>query len=246
MALIVMKAGIVRSRARCDKRQAHIHVINPWYITLRTLNLTDRGGSASIIETQLLTETHISNTLERNDLPMRKHGCPAIIDIEASGFGSYSYPIEIGVVKGNGERYCALIRPEKDWQHWCVKAEAIHGISRQKIETAGRCPRDICIELNQFMGNSTVYSDAWAHDSPWLNRLFFAARINPRFHLSPIELITSEAQLMEWDEAKRRLERQLDIRRHRASCDAYLIQQTYLYTRNLVDSFPPLARRSGL
>lgn len=177
---------------------------------------------------------------------MRKHPSPAIIDIEASGFGSYSYPIEIGVVKGNGERYCALIRPEEEWSHWCENAEAVHGISRQRIEVAGRSPRDICRELNEFLGNATAYSDAWTHDSPWLNRLFYAARINPCFHLSPIELITTEAQLMEWDEAKHRLERQLDIRRHRASCDAYLIQQTYLYTRNLVDSYTPLARRSGL
>lgn len=185
-------------------------------------------------------------TIIEESQDMRKHGCPAILDIEASGFGSYSYPIEIGVVKGNGERYCALIRPEKDWNHWCLKAQAVHGIPRQKIEVSGRAARDICRELNEFLGNSTVYSDAWTHDSPWLNRLFFAGRTNPRFHLSPIELITTEQQLMEWDEAKRRLERQLDIRRHRASCDAYLIQQTYLYTRNLVDTHSPLARRSGL
>lgn len=177
---------------------------------------------------------------------MRKHGCPTIIDIEASGFGSHSYPIEIGVAKSNGERYCALIRPERDWHHWCSSAQSVHGISRDLIESAGRCPRDVCSELNYLLDGTTAYSDAWAHDSPWLNRLFFAARITPRFHLSPIELIATEAQLMAWDEAKRRLAQQLDIRRHRASCDAYLIQQTYLYTRNLVDAHPALARRTGL
>lgn len=177
---------------------------------------------------------------------MRRSGCPTIIDIEASGFGSHSYPIEIGVVKGNGDRYCALIRPQPDWDHWCNKAQAVHGMSRQLLESRGRCPEEVCAELNHFLGGITAYSDAWTHDSPWLNRLFFAARINPSFHLSPIELIASEAQLLAWDESKRRLTRQLDIKRHRASCDAYLIQQTYLYTRNLVDTYPALARRTGL
>ena len=36
---------------------------------------------------------------------MRHNPCPTIIDIEASGFGSRSYPIEIGAIKANGERY---------------------------------------------------------------------------------------------------------------------------------------------
>jgi hypothetical protein len=177
---------------------------------------------------------------------MHRRGCPTIIAIEASGFGSYSYPIEIGVAKGSGERYCALIRPQPEWEHWCSKAQAVHGISRQLVEARGRCPQEICNELNHFLGDITAYSDAWTHDSAWLNRLFFAARINPRFHLSPIEIIATEAQLLTWDDAKQRLAKQLDIKRHRASGDAYLIQQTYLYTRNLVETYPALARRTGL
>lgn len=177
---------------------------------------------------------------------MRRLPTPTIIDIEASGFGSHSYPIEIGVVKTNGERYCALIQPLPEWQHWSEGAQAVHGISRQLIETCGRKPRDICLELNQFLGDITAYSDAWTHDSPWLNRLFFAARINPCFHLSPIELIATEAQLMLWDQTKKRLEKHLDIKRHRASGDAYLIQQTFLEARRLIDTQPIPARRFGL
>ena len=34
---------------------------------------------------------------------------PDIIDIEASGFGPDSYPIEIGVALSSGEKYCSLI-----------------------------------------------------------------------------------------------------------------------------------------
>lgn len=177
---------------------------------------------------------------------MRKPPHPTIIDIEASGFGSYSYPIEIGVVKTNGDRYCALIQPVPEWDHWNDSAQLIHGISRQLIESRGRKPRDICLELNQFLGNITTYSDAWTHDSPWLNRLFFAARINPSFHLSPIEMIVTEAQLLVWDHTKKQLEKRLDIKRHRASCDAYLIQQTFLESRRLISTQPVMARRVGL
>lgn len=165
---------------------------------------------------------------------MRKPACPTIIDIEASGFGSYSYPIEVGVVKFNGERYCALIKPEPDWDHWCDKAEAVHGISRDLLNRNGRNPREVCSELNEFLQDSMAFSDAWIHDNPWLTRLFFAARTNRSFHLSPIEYIATEEQLMLWDKTKKRLEQELTIERHRASGDAYLIQQTYIETRRLI------------
>lgn len=165
---------------------------------------------------------------------MRKPACPTIIDIEASGFGSYSYPIEIGVVTMTGERYCALIRPQDDWTHWCERAQQIHGISRDMLQEKGKHPHQICAELNHLLNDTTCYSDAWTHDSPWLNRLFFAARTYPSFHLSPIEIIATEAQLLCWDETKHKLQTQLLIKRHRASGDAYLIQQTYLKTRQLV------------
>ena len=176
---------------------------------------------------------------------MRRPTIPTIIDIEASGFGSRSYPIEIGVVKTNGDRYCALIEPAPEWDHWSESAQAVHGISRRLIESRGRNAHEICLELNDFLGTSTAYSDAWTHDSPWLNRLFFAGRVNPSFHLSPIEIIATEDQLLLWDHTKKLLEKRLDIRRHRASGDAYLIQQTFVETRRQLDSHPPKVRRVG-
>ena len=112
---------------------------------------------------------------------MRKLPNPTIIDIEASGFGSRSYPIEIGVAKTNGDRYCALIAPQPEWDHWSDSAQAVHGITRKLIESRGRNPRDICHELNVFLGEITAYSDAWTHDSPWLNRLFLPHASPPAF-----------------------------------------------------------------
>ena len=39
---------------------------------------------------------------------------PTILDIEASGFGRGSYPIEIGFSAGDGVLFCGLIVPEHD------------------------------------------------------------------------------------------------------------------------------------
>lgn len=173
---------------------------------------------------------------------MRKPDYPLIIDIEASGFGAHSYPIEIGAVNASGERYCALIKPEPEWEHWCGQAQTIHGISRELLLTRGKSPTQVCHELNGFIQDETTYSDAWVHDSPWLNRLFYTARVHPLFHLSPIELIVTETQLTLWDATKAHLEQTLGIRRHRASSDAYLIQQTYIATRRMLAQAPsPLA-----
>jgi len=48
----------------------------------------------------------------------------AILDVEASGFGAGSYPIEVGYVFGDGRSYCTLIRPVSSWTHWDAKAKA--------------------------------------------------------------------------------------------------------------------------
>ncbi|MDE0926942.1 MAG: hypothetical protein OR997_07780 [Methylophilaceae bacterium] len=43
---------------------------------------------------------------------------PSVIDIETSGFGAGSYPIEVGYVTHQGKRWCSLITLCDDWQHW--------------------------------------------------------------------------------------------------------------------------------
>lgn len=162
---------------------------------------------------------------------MKRSISPNIVDIEASGFGPNSYPLEVGVVLGNGERYCSLIKPEDDWIHWSKDAEAIHGISRSTIEQRGRKAKEVCQELNAFLGSSHVFSDAWSHDQHWLQTLFASAKISPRFKLRAIEHILKEEQLNIWDATKKAVARRLGTRRHRASSDALLIQQTFIDSR---------------
>ena len=43
---------------------------------------------------------------------------PIIIDVEGSGFGGLSHPIEIGVALADDTKYCALIMLAADWTHW--------------------------------------------------------------------------------------------------------------------------------
>jgi DNA polymerase III epsilon subunit-like protein len=161
---------------------------------------------------------------------VQKRWLPSIVDIEASGFGAASYPIEIGIVRYDGAKWCKLIRPYDAWMHWDEKAEALHGITREMLHTRGLEPAKVCQELNHFLGNTVVYSDGWVVDNPWLIKLFSAAQIDMTFTCRAMEYILNETQMCLWHEVKDDLSEQCDTKRHRASTDAFLIQQTFIKT----------------
>lgn len=52
------------------------------------------------------------------------------LDIEASGLGSGSFPVEIAWVSEGGAEESHLIRPAPGWTQWSRRAEALHGITR--------------------------------------------------------------------------------------------------------------------
>jgi len=155
---------------------------------------------------------------------------PNIVDIEASGFGADSYPIEVGVVLSNGDRYCSLICPESDWLHWDDSAEKVHHISRDTLFKYGKPIQIVADELNALLQNQTVYSDGWVVDSPWLKQLFYKANRPLKFSISPLEMILSESQMEVWHGVKETLLAGSESKRHRASFDAQLIQDTYVKT----------------
>lgn len=159
------------------------------------------------------------------------HEPPAILDIEASGFGLGSYPIEIGFVLPDGSSWCSLVHPEPDWQHWDPEAAAVHGILREQLVQHGRSPEALCALLNERLGGMTVYSDAWAHDYTWLNRLYEVAGVSPRFRLENLRALLNDQDAAQWHEAKRRVAQSAGLQRHRASADARLLQQTWLALR---------------
>lgn len=151
---------------------------------------------------------------------------PAVIDIEASGFGRDSYPVEIGFVLPDGSGWCTLVRPEPDWQHWDAAAQAVHGITRATALRHGRSATDVARTLNDRLCGRTVYCDGWAHDYPWLARLFDAAGMSPHFRLEHLRRLLDDRQAEHFERVKSELIAAAGQQRHRASHDARLLQQT--------------------
>lgn len=155
---------------------------------------------------------------------------PYIIDLEASGLQSSSYPIEIGLALEPGRRYCTLIKPAEHWEHWDDDAESVHKISQALLQERGRPVQDVARELNERLSGKVVFSDAWGLDSAWVDSLFFAARIQKTFSVSALETILTEPQIECWKDARDAVIQDLGLARHRASNDAWIIQETYLRT----------------
>lgn len=153
---------------------------------------------------------------------------PVILDIEASGFGRGSYPIEVGVVLPDERACCYLIRPEPGWTHWDPAAEAVHHIRRDILLTRGRPVTEVADALNELLAGRCVFSDAWGQDSSWLALLFDQAERPQRFRLEALRSLMSETQAARWHSTRLDVERQLAATRHRASIDALVIQRTFV------------------
>jgi hypothetical protein len=153
---------------------------------------------------------------------------PCIIDIEASGFGRGSYPIEVGFVLPDGTAICTLVRPCEDWTHWDGSAERLHGLSRETLLRHGRPAAEVAALLNRHLGGSTIYCDSWAHDYAWLAILFEAAGLQPAFKLRHLHELLGDTAAPLWDQACAQVREQLAISRHRASADARVLQLALL------------------
>ena len=149
---------------------------------------------------------------------------PAIIDVEASGFGRGSYPIEIGFVEPAGAMFCALILPAAEWQHWDASAEALHGITRANLLAHGKPARWVASELNDRLHGMTVYSDGWGNDYAWLARLFDSVDMQPSFHLEDLRRLLTEEEAARWHDVTLAVRIEQKLRRHRASSDARVLQ----------------------
>ncbi len=152
---------------------------------------------------------------------------PVVLDVEASGFGAGSYPIEVGVALPDGTTRCYLIRPAPEWTHWDAAAESVHRITRTILASHGKPLREVAERLNGDLRGLTVYSDAWGYDRSWIARLFDAADLPQHFRLESLRSLMTDAQLSCWDAARREVQESLGVVRHRASADALVIQKTF-------------------
>jgi len=152
---------------------------------------------------------------------------PIVVDIEASGFGHGSYPVEIGLALPDGAPLCFLISPPHNWVHWDEAAEQVHGISRETLLSYGRSVQEVAWRLNELLQRKTVYSDAWSFDMSWLGKLYDAANMQQTFKIADINELIDEDQRARWGEIKQRVAQDLGLRRHRASGDARILQETW-------------------
>jgi hypothetical protein len=99
---------------------------------------------------------------------------PAFLDIEASGLGNTSYPIEVAWSDSRATVHTYLIRPDENWTSWDMEAERIHGISRDELHDRGLSPAEVCQRIRTSISGVTAYSDAPELERFWMNRLFQA------------------------------------------------------------------------
>jgi len=164
-----------------------------------------------------------------DDITMEtNHITPHIIDLEASGFGRGSYPIEVGLALADGSTHCYLIKPHPRWTHWDKHSEKVHGIRREILHRHGLEVREVAAQLNRLLHGQTVYSDGWAFDSSWLALLYETAGLHQAFKIAQLQTLFTPRQYETWHRTHQQLAKELNLKRHRASSDAYLIQQTFL------------------
>jgi hypothetical protein len=159
---------------------------------------------------------------------------PTVLDVEASGFGRNSYPIEVGFVLPDGHTFCTLIRPLAHWTHWDAQAALTHHIPRTLLQARGQSVVDVAHKLNAELRGQTVYSDGWVNDYSWLGALYDAADLTPTFRLENLRALLTEAEAEQWHVIKAQIGAERGAQRHRASADARMLQLTYQRVRGAV------------
>jgi hypothetical protein len=164
---------------------------------------------------------------------LRTMNVPSILDVEASGFGRGSYPVEVGYVLDDGDSQCLLVRPEADWNHWSPAAEGLHCITRADLVEHGLPSAVVAGELNRQLCGRTLYTDAWGHDYSWLAMLYAAAGRAPTFRLESLHSLLTDSEIARWPELKEQVATVLGLPRHRACADARLLEATFGKLRSL-------------
>lgn len=112
-----------------------------------------------------------------------------ILDVEASGLGDDSYPIEVAWQhRLNPSLFDSfLIKPAPPWQHWDAYAEEqIHHISRDMLASDGIAVVEAATRLNASLRGQTVYTDAPSYDRRWIATLFRTAAMEQFFEIQDV------------------------------------------------------------
>ena len=93
------------------------------------------------------------------------------LDNEASSLNLDSYPVEIAWVGEDGHSESFLIRPEPSWTDWSEDAEALHGLSRDRLIQEGHPAAIVAKRFLAATVNCRIVTDAPAFDRGWLKKL---------------------------------------------------------------------------
>lgn len=100
------------------------------------------------------------------------------IDFEASCLPQYgrSFPIEVGIASPQGWSRSWLIRPHPSWDgwEWSVEAEALHGITIDRLHREGIDASEVAARLRAAVQGCEVVADSFVDDG-WSRTLFAAA-----------------------------------------------------------------------
>ncbi|UPG72693.1 transcriptional regulator [Roseomonas gilardii subsp. gilardii] len=106
----------------------------------------------------------------------------AFLDFEASSLEKGGFPVEVGWVLEDGTEEAHLIRPAPDWTVWSAEAEAIHHLSRSRLEAEGEVPDAVAARMMEALSGHEILASAPSWDGQWLSRLLRAGGL-PRHAL---------------------------------------------------------------
>lgn len=116
------------------------------------------------------------------------------IDFEASCLPRHgrSFPIEVGIA-GDGIARSWLIRPHGGWADWdwTAEAEALHGLSRERIMQEGQAAEVVLGELVAALVGRRVVADSLI-DQYWLDTLAAAAGVPSPFRIDHVASLFDE------------------------------------------------------
>jgi hypothetical protein len=104
------------------------------------------------------------------------------LDFEASSLNDHGYPIEVGWAGEDGSREDHLIRPAPQWSDWDPAAEAVHGLTRERLCAEGEPHEEVARRALEALAAHEVFVSAPSWDGKWMSVLLRAAGL-PRHAL---------------------------------------------------------------
>lgn len=111
-----------------------------------------------------------------------------ILDIEASGIGDDSYPVEIAWCHVDGSQsFSTLINPDsvESWVGWSDEATR-RGLARQECCERGEPAAYVAQRVSRLLTGYPVFSESPAQDQKWLDALFSATGKPKPVQLMPL------------------------------------------------------------